>query len=159
MSVVKNKKLIVIIIAALVAASVAFFAVNTYINRPQDLGTELEFIGKRRTGCPIPLPFGYLMLCSADLGERYYFGTDLPQGDLIKHFKKAEYISGDEPIRSFGAGYNFDALSFTTPNSGFTFYFYDNKEGILNDFDLGHTTKKHIISIDSEDYKEAKNAL
>lgn len=117
----RSSKIIVIIVALFVILA-AILAVNTYNERPQDLGPELEYIGKRHTGCPLPLPIGYLMLCSAEPGEEYYFGTDLGIEEIEQYFKGATPIQSENRVSGTAAAFNFTDLGFTTPTDGFSFF-------------------------------------
>lgn len=161
MRMLKNRtsKIIVIIIAVLLLGAVGFFAFRSYTDHPQNLGPQIEYIGKRHTGCPLPLPLGYLIMCSSEPGEEYYFGTDLSVEELRGYFGGAKAIDSDSSISGTAANYNYYDVGFTAPNGSFTVLFYDSKEGVLQTFNLKTTTKKNIISIDKEDYQEAKNAL
>ncbi|HEU5187677.1 MAG TPA: hypothetical protein VFT87_04180 [Candidatus Saccharimonadales bacterium] len=156
----KNRKSkIIVTVAVLLVTVLGIFLFTSYINQPKNLGPNLEYLGKRHTGCPLPLPLGYLLLCSSEPGEEYYFGTDMSREELRGYFKGADSVTSENLVSGTGAKYSWVDVGFTTKSGNFTFFFYDNKQGVLETYSLNKTNKKNIISIDKEDYQEAKKAL
>lgn len=144
----KNKIITLVLTAVLII--VAVIGVNIIQNQPQDLGPELEYIGKRHTGCPLPLPLGYIMLCSSEPGEEYYFATDLSNEELKTYFKNAHFVEQLTPTRGTAPDYNYEYVEFKNSAGSFTFFYYDNTTNVRSAFKLKPSVKTHIVSIDEK---------
>ena len=152
----KKKKVLVGFIAALVLIF-GLFGLKMFLEQPRNLGDNLEYIGKRHTGCPLPLPLGYILLCSSEPGEEYYFGTDLSVEELRGYFGRADIGKSGSGSSEFS---NYILMSFQDHKSMSYFYinYFDNPAAVKQAFDL-RTTTKNVVSLSDEDYKEAKQAL
>lgn len=134
---------------------IGLWGVKTFIERPQDLGTELEYIGKKTYGC-------YLhWVCSSDPITSYYFGTDLTQDELKTYFKKAEYAEHPNLLGGGGGDYSYDYLFFKPVNGAeeFSIDYYDNTQVVIDLKDLRQTGKQNVISLTVEDFLAAQSAL
>lgn len=161
-------KVISLIIGGLFVIAFIIISVKVFVDRPQDLGPELEYIGKEHTGCPLPLPLGYIMLCSSEPGEEYYFATNLSMDELKKRFNATSAPNDNLPdgtgAATSGPGeyleYTFEFLSFKSlEGKRFTITYYNNKKAILLLGGLSNSSKASIISLDKESYQVAKELV
>lgn len=126
-----------------------FFAIRAYIERPRDLGPKLHYVGKVSGGCLIPV-------CDSLPGATYYFATDMSLDETMQYFKGAKCVL-PENVR-IEVDCELDKTSF-----GYG-YFYNDPEKLQNYGqgvrDLLKASKKPlIISIDSSEYRTARDAL
>jgi len=129
------------------------FGVKAYIERPQDLGAGLEYIGKTDYGCYV--------FCDSNPASVYYFATDMTQDELKGYFKNADYVEHPNSGGGGGAGYNFDDLYFKPRNGNdeFLINYYDNTQNVLTTNRLKQTSKKSVVSMGSFYYLYAREGL
>lgn len=142
-----------LVLVGLTVVLLAFFNIKAYIERPQDLGPELEYIGKSDYGC--------YFFCDASPGSVYYFATDLTQEELELYFTKATYVDYPNVGGGGGAHYNFDFL-FLRPfgsEEEFVFSYYDNSQAVIDVNHLKQTNKQYIISISGFHFMRAQASL
>ncbi len=140
-------------IAALLVICLSIFMI-TRTRQPEDLGSRLQYVGKKDLGCR-PL----LMFFFCDGGEsytEYYFATDLDQEGIKKYFNGAEYMTS---VPTVGADNNYQMLEFRINNNEFWVSFYDSKEAVLDHVAHKQTNKPYIMSVTNSYYELAKSAL
>ncbi len=149
-SFLKNHRVGVII--ALLIVTLVWGGTLWFMHRnpqPADLGTQLEYVGKRDFGCQFPLMFFF---CDGEPSTEYYFATDLDEQGLQNYFKHTKF---SEENGGVGAGYSFKYLVFTTSDGDFNITFYNN----TSVFDHKKTNKTHIISLVDKDYVIASRSF
>ncbi|HEU5187329.1 MAG TPA: hypothetical protein VFT87_02380 [Candidatus Saccharimonadales bacterium] len=152
-------KIILFSVVAVVVIILALFGVKSYlVDQPKNLGPNLEYLGKRHTGCPLPLPLGYLLLCSSEPGEEYYFGTDMSEEELENYFTKAHSLG--TPTTGTSDGHSFKLLSFQPDFSNDIFYitYFENSE-IIRDSLNKKTDNKTVLKVSDSDYNLARSCL
>lgn len=147
----KNRFLVMLSIIFVVLTT--FFGAKTYIERPQDLGSRLEYVGKSDYGC--------YFLCGVLPSSVYYFATDLNQSGLKNYFTKAAYVEHPNSGGGFSSTYQFEDLFFKPFGSDeeFLINFYDDTQAVIESNHLKQTNKQFIISIDSSHFMRAQDSL
>jgi hypothetical protein len=155
-----KKARFLLLLAALFIGILMFVLVQS-LEKPENLGPKLEYIGTETTGCPLPLPLGYLLLCSQEPGKEYYFATDMREEELKSYFKNAYYPSQDESQRGTDSFYKRHDLRFNLKNDMgfFIVYYYYETEQILAINKQLQPKKQYIVSIRKDYYPTAKSAL
>lgn len=153
-NVLKSKKKWMIISGSVVLLVIAAFTFKFFIDRPTNLNNELEFIGETRITC-------FLTICDSGPSAEYYFGTNLNPEDLKVYFKAADYVEYPNNLGGGGGNYNFKDLFFTSKknNKEFVIQFYDNKQAVIDAFDLKPTDKRFVISMSDDFYPIVRDSL
>jgi len=129
------------------------FAVRFYlsIERPTDLGSKIEYVGKINNNC--------FPMCGDPWGAEYYFATDITLDEVKRYFNKAKYYPSDSADDN---RYGYWVVEYNYPvNEGMQLYFYDDINLAPERIRIGlkKTGKKHAIEIYSSDYANFKSAL
>lgn len=148
-----SRSKVTVITTTVIAIIVGFFIFQTYSNRP-NLGTHFEYLGSKQTGCPLPLPLGYVLLCSAGPSEDYYFATDLNAEELNQYFNNVK-TEVNEPRKYPSVEEDEEGryLELVVQNSnryqGFRVTYYDKKDLLIKKNGLRETSRHFLISIPS----------
>jgi hypothetical protein len=142
-----------LILISIILGLTLFFGVKAYLERPQDLGPGLEYIGKSNYGC--------WFVCDSTPASVYYFATDMTQDELKTYFKGATYVEHPNSLGGGGAGYNFSDLYFRPRQSDreFLIDYYDNTQLVIGLFKLKQTNRHSVISISEKSYTTVLDAL
>lgn len=123
-----------------------------YINRPQDLGPKLHYIGKSSSFC--------LFFCNSIISTQYFFSTDMGADELSSYFPGME-------LTSKSVGY-----SQTQPELISTAWLIFKKQGqdkkyltismdgdvqsIVKEKHLKDTNQRYIVELGDDSYEVAK---
>jgi hypothetical protein len=152
----KHRRILLAIIATCLGL-VVFFGVKAYSERPQDLGSGLEYIGKSDYGC--------LFICDSAPASSYYFATDMNKEELTTYFKGATFEAS--PATENGGGSSSDGSRYwdmyfeTNANNDTGFYltYYEDAVVRIDRYNLKRTDKSHVLSMPGSAYLTAKDSL
>jgi hypothetical protein len=142
---------ITIAITILIAIWVAFYAwgSSSYSSPdvPRPLGDKLEYIGKEDYGCTGGL-------CDSGPSSTYYYATDMSIEEIESYFKKAatEHPSDRESSST-------RIWLKTSSGKSFIVRYYDDKNTIVEKYNLTASQRKYVISLESTNYETARASL
>jgi len=130
------------------------FAVRTYLttDRPSDLGSKLEYIGKVNKDC--------FPVCGDPWTSTYFFATDMTFEEIKEYFSKAKYIPSDI-ANDNSRGYRVIGYKSSESDGGMQLYFYDDITSVPERVKslLEKSRKKYAVRIYSVYYTKFKSAL
>lgn len=113
------------------------------------MGLKLHYVGKVSGGCLIPL-------CDSGPGATYYFSTDMTLEEVMRYFKKAKCTLPENVVIE---------VDCKLTDSSFSFWYYENDPAKIEHYGesvrdfLGSSKKRLLISIDRDEYMDARAAL
>ncbi|HMH70489.1 MAG TPA: hypothetical protein VK502_03740, partial [Candidatus Saccharimonadales bacterium] len=140
-----------IVMSVIVALLLGWWAWSYF--GPKPLGDRLEYIGRKDYGMWLPLT-------SVTPGSTYYYGTDMSVKEVGKYFKGAEMVDTTGTLPD-AASYSSQYLHYKNKNNSekFLIVHYNDAQIIIKKNQLKNTTKKYILSVDSNDYGNTKDSL
>jgi hypothetical protein len=120
--------------------------------RVYPLGDKLEYIGKSDYGCPL--------ICDANPGSTYYYGTDMSAEEVVRYFKGAVILNAPDERNWQDMGDDF-WIDFKDKRSDkrFSTIYYVNGGNTARTLHLSPLNKAHVIKINQEWYDTAHNSL
>jgi len=149
-----HTKIIGLILGLIIVGAAGFFVYYIIAASPKPLGNKLEYIGKDSYGC--------WLVCDSNPSSVYYYATDMNAEEVVKYFKKAQIDNPEDIIQDKDAPISFTfSLSLPdTQRSLYIFYYNQGREYVRDsNFNLKVSSKRHLITIDSDDYTFAKDLL
>lgn len=100
------------------------------------------------------------MICDANPASIYYYKTDMGVKEVVQYFKKAS-LKDDSDFALTHPPTNpiYFSLQATTTNNPIDINYYVDGSQEINSLGLANSDKKHLVTIPSEDYQAAKDAL
>lgn len=150
----------VVFIPIVLAATIPF-PLEFNSKTPKDIGSSLEYIGKKEQTCTVVSTL--IFFCNPNVPDTYYYATDMSQDQLKTYFKKAKY--DDYPNANAGKAttdsqhVGFILLKDSEVGFGFDFYNYDNAKAIREDLHLKASPKANILRITEGQYDLAQESL
>jgi hypothetical protein len=155
----KRNSIIIAILSCVIAALImGFLIINATTPKTYPLGDQdkLEYIGEVTYGCWV--------ICDSNPGGDYYYATDLTLDQistaLFSHASLLEppHISSvsiaDSDVTKYSVIYT------TRDNQQFNLDYYPTAQPVISNSTVLHpTTRKHLISINSEWYHTVKDSL
>lgn len=118
--------------------------------RPQNLGSGLEYIGRRDNWC--------FVVCSISdmFSSDYFFATDMDAQEIRAFFGDTSSLESGGALGDS----NFSILRILPAGQKeFEIYYYDNTANVVQTFHLKSTGKAHVVSLTNKAYDVAKAAL
>jgi len=118
-----------------------------YVNlMPHPLGDKLEYIGKSDYGC--------LLICDADPGSTYYYGTGMSPEEVVGYFRGADQPHSTQEMSDF----ELISLTSRADHSPIYIHYYNDKHKVQG-INASRSNKNFILEIDANNYSRASAAL
>ena len=157
--------IILIVIGAIIVILGLWWLISSIIDsqKTYPLGDNLEYIGKEESRCPSGFtPEGFKFgLCEKT--ATYYYATDMSLSELRQYFHNTriqssyhdglDTISPDSPSPMRGLTVHNTSFVINGSNFAVNAAYADDLETVSNRISLKKSSKKHVVSIYSGDYK------
>jgi hypothetical protein len=153
-------------LGAIILCLVALAGVGVwrYMNRPQDIGPKLEYIGEANFGCSWVAGILTLGLCGdREPNHAYIYATDMDEAEFKTYFTKATKLEA-QPIHNYDPPYiqTGTELYLRKDNQAATINYYLDAQKYFSKAgrDTAHikTSKPHIVEIYKVEYQLVKNS-
>lgn len=123
----------------LAVLAVATISVLSFINRPQNIGPNLEYLGEKNFGCSWAEGIITLGFCGdRESNHTYIYATDMNQQELESYFSKADEVTllpGNDTEFSLGL---------QKGNSSALIFYHGDAQAFISEAELPMGTQKNI---------------